>query len=615
MWKVAEPHYEPNPVLAHALDVLFILHADHEQNCGTAAMRVIGSSHPDPYSCCAGAAAAVYGPRHGGANEAVIKMLNEIGSVDNVDAFVKGVKEGKGRLQGFGHRVYKNFDPRATIIKKIAYDVFEVTGKNPLLDIAVEARGDRPLRRLLHQPQAVPQRRLLLGPHYQAMDFPIDTFTVLFAIPRCVRAGWRTGRNCSSRTRRSPCRGSSTSGPKNAPTCPWSPRSNLAYRPTLAASNESRVSARLIDVVIELTIAGIILALAPTGRPLASDFLVVVAITAYETIFLTTLGATPGKLALGLRVATLDREGPVRPVAAFRRGFVVALCFAVLSVGTRPRHHHRHVPHGVDRAVRARPPRLPRPHGGHGRGRPRRAPPLITSDDVEQWYSARRAAGVHRAGASRWASRTAAAPARAPRPVTAAGPQRRRGGHRGDRLAAQRVALVWMCLLWLVVFTIDETLQVARTGTTAGHREAGYEIVDITTGGHPSMGRSTRAGAGARAPAQRAAAADSSWRSGSTPRPPTAAPRPRGPHPGGRPPRGAARGPRQRPRRGSPPQWAGAIRTRVAARGPHPGWGALPPAGAHRHPVGHHHPHPAGAHRLHQPRHQACGYRGRTGSA
>ncbi len=128
MWKVAEPHYVADPVLSHALDVLFILHADHEQNCGTAAMRVIGSSHPDPYSACAGAAAALYGPRHGGANEAVIHMLTEIGSIDNVDAFIADVKAGNQRLQGFGHRVYKNYDPRAKIIKKIAYDVFEVTG-------------------------------------------------------------------------------------------------------------------------------------------------------------------------------------------------------------------------------------------------------------------------------------------------------------------------------------------------------------------------------------------------------------------------------------------------------------------------------------------------------
>ena len=138
MWKVAEPHYEPDPVLSRALDVLFILHADHEQNCSTTAMRVVGSSHADPYSATAAAAAALYGPRHGGANEAVIRMLTEIGSIDNVEPFIASVKEGKGRLQGFGHRVYKNYDPRAKIIKQTAYDVFDVTGKSPLLDIALK---------------------------------------------------------------------------------------------------------------------------------------------------------------------------------------------------------------------------------------------------------------------------------------------------------------------------------------------------------------------------------------------------------------------------------------------------------------------------------------------
>ena len=138
MWKVAEPRFDANPALARALDILFILHADHEQNCGTTAMRVVGSAHADPYSACAAAAAALYGPRHGGANESVLHMLTEIGSIENVPAFVEAVKEGKGRLQGFGHRVYKNYDPRATIIKKTADEVFEITGKNPLLDIALK---------------------------------------------------------------------------------------------------------------------------------------------------------------------------------------------------------------------------------------------------------------------------------------------------------------------------------------------------------------------------------------------------------------------------------------------------------------------------------------------
>ncbi|HET7523162.1 MAG TPA: citrate/2-methylcitrate synthase, partial [Acidimicrobiales bacterium] len=131
MWKVAEPEYEPDPVLSRALDVLFILHADHEQNCGTLAMRTVGSSHADPYSAAAAAAAALYGPRHGGANEAVLRMLTDIGSIDNVEAFIADVKAGKGKLQGFGHRVYKNYDPRAKIIKQTADEVFEVTGKNP----------------------------------------------------------------------------------------------------------------------------------------------------------------------------------------------------------------------------------------------------------------------------------------------------------------------------------------------------------------------------------------------------------------------------------------------------------------------------------------------------
>ena len=188
MWKIAEPHFAPDPVLARALDVLFILHADHEQNCGTTAMRVIGSSHADPYSATAGAAAALYGPRHGGANEAVIKMLTEIGHVDNVEAYVQAVKEGKGRLQGFGHRVYKNFDPRAKIIKSIAYDVFEVTGKNPLLDIALKLEEVALADDYFISRKLYPNVDFYSGLIYQAMDFPIEMFTVLFAIPRT--AGW-----------------------------------------------------------------------------------------------------------------------------------------------------------------------------------------------------------------------------------------------------------------------------------------------------------------------------------------------------------------------------------------------------------------------------------------
>ena len=139
LFRMSEPRYKAHPVLERALDVLFILHADHEQNCSTHAMRGIGSSHADPYSSLAGAAAALYGPLHGGANEAVLRMLTEIGSVQNVPAFIKRVKAGEGvRLMGFGHRVYKSYDPRATIIKRIADLVFEVTGRNPLLNIALE---------------------------------------------------------------------------------------------------------------------------------------------------------------------------------------------------------------------------------------------------------------------------------------------------------------------------------------------------------------------------------------------------------------------------------------------------------------------------------------------
>jgi uncharacterized RDD family membrane protein YckC len=241
-------------------------------------------------------------------------------------------------------------------------------------------------------------------------------------------------------------------------------------------------------VVIEFTIAGIILALGPAGRPLAGDFLVVVAVTAYEAVFLAALGATPGKLALGLRVATLDHEGPVPAVAAFRRGFVVALCFGVLSVGAAvaiiiamslavsivlSAHHRAYHDRMAGTVVVSRG-----------------APPLITSDDVEQWYSADAvpvftvwglAVGLEERRRAR-SARLDQSPLLVLSVVAAA-----------TAVTAwlhSAWALVWMCLLWLVVFTIDETLQVARTGTTAGHREAGYEIVDITTGGHPSMGRS-----------------------------------------------------------------------------------------------------------------------------
>ena len=173
LWKVAEPHYEADPVLAHALDVLFILHADHEQNCSTTAMRVVGSSHSDPYSATAAAAAALYGPRHGGANEAVIRMLTDIGSVENVPDFISTVKSGQGqRLQGFGHRVYKSYDPRAKIVKQIAYDVFEVTGKNPLLDIALKLEEIALNDEYFTFAPPLPERRLLLGSHLPGHGIP-----------------------------------------------------------------------------------------------------------------------------------------------------------------------------------------------------------------------------------------------------------------------------------------------------------------------------------------------------------------------------------------------------------------------------------------------------------
>ena len=188
MFKMTELKYRPHPVLEHALDVLFILHADHEQNCSTSAMRGIGSSHVDPYSAMAGAAAALYGPLHGGANEAVLRMLQEIGGVKNVPAFITKVKGGDGRLMGFGHRVYKSYDPRARIIKQTADQVFSVTGRNPLLDIALE------LERIALEDDYFVSRKLYpnvdfySGLIYQAMGFPVDMFAVLFAIART--AGW-----------------------------------------------------------------------------------------------------------------------------------------------------------------------------------------------------------------------------------------------------------------------------------------------------------------------------------------------------------------------------------------------------------------------------------------
>ena len=188
LFKMTEMKYRPNPILERALDVLFILHADHEQNCGTNAMRSVGSSHVDSYSSVAAAAAALYGPLHGGANEEVLRMLKEIGSADSVPGFIKKVKAGAGRLMGFGHRVYKNYDPRAKIIKQVADQVFEVTGRNPLLDIALEIErialeDDYFIKRKLY-----PNVDFYSGIIYQAMGFPEKMFPVLFAIPRT--SGW-----------------------------------------------------------------------------------------------------------------------------------------------------------------------------------------------------------------------------------------------------------------------------------------------------------------------------------------------------------------------------------------------------------------------------------------
>lgn len=188
LWKMVEPKYVANPVLARALDILFILHADHEQNCSANVMRSVGSSHADPYLTTAAAAAALSGPLHGGANEEVLKMLDEIGSKDNVPAYVKKVKDGHGKLMGFGHRVYKNYDPRAKIIKWTAEQVFQVTGRNAKLDVALELErialeDDYFIKRKLY-----PNVDFYSGIIYQAMGFKPEMFTVLFAIPRTV--GW-----------------------------------------------------------------------------------------------------------------------------------------------------------------------------------------------------------------------------------------------------------------------------------------------------------------------------------------------------------------------------------------------------------------------------------------
>ena len=188
LFRVGTREYKPNPVLERALDVLFILHADHEQNCSATAMRVIGSSHADPYSALGGAMGALYGPLHGGANEAVLRMLRRIGSVENIPAFMEGVKNREERLMGFGHRVYKAYDPRASIIKRTADEVFEVTGRNPMLNIALELERIALNEDFFIERNLYPNVDFYSGIIYQAMGFPVELFPVLFAIPRTV--GW-----------------------------------------------------------------------------------------------------------------------------------------------------------------------------------------------------------------------------------------------------------------------------------------------------------------------------------------------------------------------------------------------------------------------------------------
>jgi citrate synthase len=188
LFRIGVRDYRPSPALERALDVLFILHADHEQNCSTTAMRVIGSSHSDPYSALAGAMAALYGPLHGGANEAVVRMLTEIADVSNIPNFIESVKQGERRLMGFGHRVYKAYDPRASIIKQTAHEVFRITGKNSLLDIALELEKIALNEKYFTSRNLYPNVDFYSGLIYQAIGLPVEMFPVLFAIPRTV--GW-----------------------------------------------------------------------------------------------------------------------------------------------------------------------------------------------------------------------------------------------------------------------------------------------------------------------------------------------------------------------------------------------------------------------------------------
>src|SRR5499433_940191 len=188
LFKMTELRYKPNPTLERALDILFILHADHEQNCSTSTMRVVGSALADPYSCVSAAAAALSGPRHGGANEEVVHMLHEIGSTAKIPELIKQVKAGERRLMGFGHRVYKNYDPRAKIIKEVAYQVFEVTGRSPLIDIALELEKIALDDEYFVKRKLYPNVDFYSGIIYDAMGFPVEMFPVLFAIPRT--SGW-----------------------------------------------------------------------------------------------------------------------------------------------------------------------------------------------------------------------------------------------------------------------------------------------------------------------------------------------------------------------------------------------------------------------------------------
>jgi citrate synthase len=188
MYKMTELKYEPDPRLERALDVLFILHADHEQNCSTSAVRSVGSAKSDPYSAVTAGIAALYGPLHGGANEAVLRMLRRIKHRDNIPDFVKGVKEGNQRLMGFGHRVYKNYDPRARIIKKAAEDVFEVVGRNPLLDIALELESIALEDDYFIERKLYPNVDFYSGLIYEALGLPVAMFPVMFAIGRT--SGW-----------------------------------------------------------------------------------------------------------------------------------------------------------------------------------------------------------------------------------------------------------------------------------------------------------------------------------------------------------------------------------------------------------------------------------------